>query len=1142
MAYKYKAFISYRHLEPDMQAAEKLQKLLEAYRPPKNLGKTKENWRIFRDVSELQSSSDLSEDIVNAIENSEFLIVICSPKYTESKWCMQELTRFRELHDNTNKNIITLLVSGEPHEAFPEELTYTEMTTTDDKGEEVKVKVEVEPLAANIKADSLKESMKKLDTEYLRIAAPLLECDFNDLYQRERRREAARRRRIFAVVSGVLSLITVISVASAVTINGKNVEINKQNTQIKEQNEQIEQKNKDLLVENAGHLASESENLFKENNLVKAVKKAVEALPSDGEDKPVIPEAEYALSRELGVFNNEQVMPKLALKHECTVEKLSFMGEGKAIVSQDATGLYFWNPESGELIKKISVSDGEFVSATNSSSNEFTVHFDASADTTGTKYTFTGPPSSTIGETSSVYNMIYTGFSHDITDEEPGFGGDVYLCNSDNTVWRLDGATGEVKWKADASENVYEYNKTVFDEKYIIRIYRKKTVMPSGLEMAGRDSYAELIDRETGNIIDTVKVAGTSGDSFSFVFSDTILGIRDGVMYIFSDDDGKISAYDIKDHSLSLKNEIVADTSDWGISKARMQFIKEEPVTAVCSIKALQNDTIFTRYDKDMKTQKWQTSLPENYSEDGKMCLMPAADTGYTHDVLAVSTNLSLSFIDYETGSVIKSLKFDNEVASMLFSRRGFAMIIFESGEEYLISLSNYTSGNAASEAIYRVQDINTSVLLCSYSRGKYVTSADYSNTAYIRYSEQNPAFRDINTGEYMYSKDVLAADETGTYAAVVSKYYPEGKYSSGTETVNHLFVYCTSDNGTLTEVKDLEEYKIIGAAFAGTEKLVVSALEKDSSAYKDEFYIIDVKTGKAEKIPDAIPSDSSEAKLIPSGNGVFYLSDIKRNITFITADGKASSWEKNAEGTAYERKIAGGMYAVNDTRAALLVEEGEDSEKSIVVYSFDSEKSVKLDCDLSSDEGLSVQRIFWHNSSTVGVFFSNRTVTFFDAKTGKADVTVSLVGTSQEPVSVVPVTDDKFAVLCRDSHIYEMDKEGFTGRSCRLEFADDTQNDIREYDSEDAGMFEVMPGPDEFRKYVVWDDDEAWLLDTDHFSVRYRIDDFAAAGGNSVFITDAIYNKAGVFPVYSTEQLLETAENFLSALGKGMKGQGNEE
>ena len=72
MEYKYKAFISYRHIAPDMQAAERLQKLLEAYKPPKSLGKKKENWRIFRDVSELQSSSDLSEIIKNAIESSEF--------------------------------------------------------------------------------------------------------------------------------------------------------------------------------------------------------------------------------------------------------------------------------------------------------------------------------------------------------------------------------------------------------------------------------------------------------------------------------------------------------------------------------------------------------------------------------------------------------------------------------------------------------------------------------------------------------------------------------------------------------------------------------------------------------------------------------------------------------------------------------------------------------------------------------------------------------------------------------------------------------------------------------------------------------------------------------------------------------------
>ena len=111
------------------------------------------------------------------------------------------------------------------------------------------------------------------------------------------------------------------------------------------------------------------------------------------------------------------------------------------------------------------------------------------------------------------------------------------------------------------------------------------------------------------------------------------------------------------------------------------------------------------------------------------------------------------------------------------------------------------------------------------------------------------------------------------------------------------------------------------------------------------------------------------------------------------------------------------------------------------------------------------------------------------------------------------------------------MNTDGFTGRSCRLEFADEINNNIREYDSSNAAKLEVMNSSESFRKYVVWDEDEAWLLDTDHFAVRYRIDDFAAAGGEYVFISDKINNKAGFFPVYSTDRLLGTADSFLSAL-----------
>lgn len=609
MEYKYKAFISYRHIEPDMQAAERLQKLLESYKPPKSLGVKKENWRIFRDVSELQSSSDLSEIIKNAIESSEYLIVICSPQYTESKWCLQELTRFCELHGNKNTNIVTLLVNGDPKESFPEELTYAELTTTNEKGEEVTVKVDVEPLAANIVADDLKDSMKKLNTEYLRIAAPLLGCDFNDLFQREKRREAARKRRIFGGVSGILSLISIISVASAVTINGKNKQIQKQNDQIMEQNAEIENKNSELLVENAGHLAVESENLYKESSLIPAIKKAVAALPSADEEKPVLPEAEYALSRELGMFSHTQLVPQISLKHECAVEQLSFMGGGKTVVSKDATGVYFWDAETGKLIKKISASDSEFASESGSS-NELTAYFDVSTDKTGTYFTNTGSPSSVTYENSSVFNKVYTYFVHSVDAEEPGTGSDVYIFNSDKSVWRVDGATGEIKWNCPKSENVYKYLDAVMDDKHILRLYNDKRELTNGSAIMGDDYFLEIIDRETGKVADTAKV-DKSESSIGFLMDLEIKAYRNGLVYIYSDSDKKLKAYEIKDHALKLRNETeIRYPFATGINKEYLQFFNDEPVTAACSIMAFNLNTEFTRYDKDMKAKSGALIFP----------------------------------------------------------------------------------------------------------------------------------------------------------------------------------------------------------------------------------------------------------------------------------------------------------------------------------------------------------------------------------------------------------------------------------------------------------------------------------------------------------------------------------------------------
>jgi len=1147
MEYKYKAFISYRHLEPDMQAAEKLQKLLEAYKPPKNLGKTKENWRIFRDVSELQSSSDLSEDIRNAIDNSEFLIVICSPKYNESKWCKQELTRFRELHNNTNDNIITLLVNGQPQEAFPEELTYTEVNTTDENGKEVKVRMEVEPLAANITADSLKESMKRLNTEYLRIAAPLLGCDFNDLFQREKRREAARRRRIFGGVSGVLSLITVISVASAVTISGKNVriqqqndqimeqnsQIKEQNSQIMEQNEQIERKNTDLMVENSGHLAVESENLFSESRLVPAIMKAVEALPAQEGEKPVIPEAEYALSREMGMFIPNKLAPRISLRHERSVEKLSFMAGGKSVVSQDATGLYFWNAETGELIKKVAFSDSAFASENHRYSNKLTAIFDIDPDKTGTYFSPTSSPGLISYSVSSVFNQIYTDFVHDADEEEPGTGGDVYLYNSDGAIWRLDALTGDAAWSAPAPESASESISIMLRKDHILRLWRSGRKLPGGTDIPGDGYFLDIIDCETGAVTETIDVTGLSDSSLGYSVDVEIFDVRDGLLYIYLDNKMEVQSFEIKDHAAVKKNALPEPGIAEGVlHSVYMEFMGSDPVVISGDIIGFDLTTTISRCDSGLKEKKWSTSIPVNYQNNGRVFCMPAAETGYEHDVLALTTNRTFSFVDYETGAVISSVNLDAEIIDVSFTRSGLVMFTDTTGSEYVVSLGHYTGG-VSERAAYNVQNIETSVSLCSYSRGKYVTAGDYSNTAYIQYPEDNAHFTAIDTGEYMYSPEVLAVTDDGAFAAVRASYFPDGEYNSDTEVVPHLFIYGTAD-GKLTEISGLEGYSIHTAAFIGNTLYADAAKILPGGGYdpEDVMFSVDITDGTV--TPVSAPTvKNSVSQMIPTGEGIMYLCDYNKNVACIDSTGKCTTWAASEEGASADKKVIDDRMAVCGDRAAIHADDLANGGECIMIHSFGTGSETKLDWE--SGAGREVRHIFWQNENTVGVLFSSGSVALFDAQSGSLITETELSGLVEEAVSVAPMTADTFGVLCRDSCIYEADAKGLTGRSCRLDFGAGEENTIRGYDSTRAGLLSVSPSADSSRIYVVWDRNKAWLLDTDRFAVRFRIDDFDAApsGRDIVFISDDMHTRAGFFPVYTTEQLLEAAKDYLFALGE---------
>ena len=86
MVRKYKAFISYRHRELDIAVAKKIHKSIERYTIPRYLRKNgqKRLGLVFRDREELPLSSNLTDDIFSALDNSEFLIVVCTPDTPQS--------------------------------------------------------------------------------------------------------------------------------------------------------------------------------------------------------------------------------------------------------------------------------------------------------------------------------------------------------------------------------------------------------------------------------------------------------------------------------------------------------------------------------------------------------------------------------------------------------------------------------------------------------------------------------------------------------------------------------------------------------------------------------------------------------------------------------------------------------------------------------------------------------------------------------------------------------------------------------------------------------------------------------------------------------------------------------------------------
>lgn len=371
-SYVYDAFISYRHAELDKYAAELLHRQLESFRLPGNLarqrkdGRTRIN-RVFRDKDELPLTNNLEDPILQALQTSEYLIVICSPRLQESLWCRKEIETFISMHGR--EKILAVLIEGEPEDSFPEELLFREEVITDADGNSHTERIPMEPLAADIRGKDRRAMKKALKTELLRLLAPMFSLNYDDLRQRHRER---RMKRVLAaslsvgavcLAFGTVSTVMALRIqsqktqieAQAAEIQEQNQEIQKQNQEIQEQNQEITEQNQALLTNQAVTLSQESLRMLDEGDRVSAIQTAVSALTShQGNDLPYTPEAQFALTKSLYAYDYGIAMkPLLQTKTAGIIRYIKVSGDGNVYATYDNSQcLTLWETHTGRKIEE----------------------------------------------------------------------------------------------------------------------------------------------------------------------------------------------------------------------------------------------------------------------------------------------------------------------------------------------------------------------------------------------------------------------------------------------------------------------------------------------------------------------------------------------------------------------------------------------------------------------------------------------------------------------------------------------------------------------------------------------------------------------------------------------------------------------
>ncbi len=226
-AHRYFAFISYK--SDDLREAWALKKKLDNYRLPSVLCKQYEKDRkptreAFLDKTNIQPG-DLTQELKNNLDNSRYLIVICSPRSAKSPYVTAEIEHFtREGREN---EMFLLIIESDPgniESSFNPAIKEAERRWSERDGEKREI------LGVNIKEKDVDKlffiyrwpiigAWLQRERAYMQLVSKLLNLEFEQLWSYQRIRFAEK------IIAWVVGLITVFGAISYTAYINKDIDI-----------------------------------------------------------------------------------------------------------------------------------------------------------------------------------------------------------------------------------------------------------------------------------------------------------------------------------------------------------------------------------------------------------------------------------------------------------------------------------------------------------------------------------------------------------------------------------------------------------------------------------------------------------------------------------------------------------------------------------------------------------------------------------------------------------------------------------------------------------------------------------------------------------------------------------------------------